>query len=103
MARFILVAMSRPVEGREDEYNRWYDEVHVPDVCAVPGVIGARRYDRQPMTSAEAAPYMAIYDVEADDPATVLAELSRRIGAGEIGMSDAMDRSSVTMWVYGER
>jgi hypothetical protein len=26
--RNLFVVLSNPVEGREDEYNQWYDEVH---------------------------------------------------------------------------
>lgn len=31
---------------REDEFNRWYDEEHLGDVVAVPGVFGGRRFVR---------------------------------------------------------
>jgi hypothetical protein len=31
---------------REDEFNRWYDEEHLGDVVAVPGVLGGRRFIR---------------------------------------------------------
>jgi antibiotic biosynthesis monooxygenase (ABM) superfamily enzyme len=31
--------------GREDEFNRWYDTEHVPDVLRLfPGCLGAARY-----------------------------------------------------------
>ena len=28
----------------EDEWNSWYDEVHLPDALACPGVLGGQRY-----------------------------------------------------------
>ena len=28
----------------EAEWNRWYDEVHLPDALACPGVLSGRRY-----------------------------------------------------------
>ena len=28
----------------EDAWNRWYDEVHLPDALACPGVLAGRRY-----------------------------------------------------------
>jgi hypothetical protein len=28
----------------EAEWNRWYDEVHLPDALACPGVLAGRRY-----------------------------------------------------------
>jgi hypothetical protein len=31
------------VQGREDDYHRWYDEVHIPEVSLVPGFVGMKR------------------------------------------------------------
>jgi hypothetical protein len=28
----------------EDDFNRWYDEEHLPGLAAVPGVVAARRF-----------------------------------------------------------
>jgi antibiotic biosynthesis monooxygenase (ABM) superfamily enzyme len=40
---FIVRASVAP--GREEEFNRWYDQEHVPDVLRLlPGVLGAARY-----------------------------------------------------------
>jgi hypothetical protein len=46
MAKYLLFVLSGPTngEGDEDAYNRWYDEVHLPDLKAIPSVKTARRY-----------------------------------------------------------
>lgn len=31
------------VAGMEEEYHRWYDDVHIPEVCRVPGFAAMRR------------------------------------------------------------
>ena len=31
----ILVVLSSPVEGREDEYNEWYSNVHLREVVEI--------------------------------------------------------------------
>ena len=68
MARFKMIALTRPVEGREDEYNDWYQNVHLPEICAVPGVVGAQRYKlAAPLMGFDSRPYLAIYDIESDD------------------------------------
>ena len=41
MATGAMVVFSNPTEGREDEYNDWYDNTHLPEVCALDGVVGA--------------------------------------------------------------
>jgi len=42
--KFVQVVFSNPVEGKEDEFNEWYDNVHVPELLAVPGMVSATRY-----------------------------------------------------------
>jgi hypothetical protein len=37
---------------------------------------------------------MAIYEIETDDPMTVMAELGRRVGSGEAKISPALDTGS---------
>ena len=46
MARYLLLALNGPTKGEGDEatYNRWYDEVHVPDLLDVAGIKSARRF-----------------------------------------------------------
>lgn len=86
MTRGVLYVTSQPASAeREAEYNDWYDNVHLPDVCAVPGFLGARRYD--PIGK---GPHVAIYDIEGDDLKAVVAEMLARVGDGRIPISDAM-------------
>src|SRR5579862_3561067 len=40
----IILALTNCLPGREAEFNRWYDDVHVKDLVAVPGIGAARRY-----------------------------------------------------------
>ena len=57
----------------ETDWNRWYDEVHVPDVLACPGVRGGRRYitsrrpvewDRGQRREPAAKVYVAVYELD---------------------------------------
>ena len=44
----------------EARYNEWYDNVHIPALLKVPGVLGAHRY-----LSVEGEPkYIAVYELE---------------------------------------
>jgi len=62
-----MVVLSNPIEGREDDYNRWYDDVHVPDVLTrVRGLRGASRYraaERQPF-SPVVWRFIAIWEID---------------------------------------
>jgi hypothetical protein len=89
----IMVVQSGPVDpAREDEYNDWYDNTHVPQICAIPGFVSARRYKVHGAHPADpAAPaYLAIYEIDADDLAAPAAELRARSAAGRTPGTDAL-------------
>lgn len=94
MPRFKLLILSNPVGDQDDEFNRWYDDVHLGDVFKVPGVIGAERFR---MRSGEGWKYLAIYELDCDDPAAVEQELMARAGSEIMPLSDAFDLSHFFM------
>lgn len=56
----INVISTDPVPGYEGELDRWYTEVHVPEILACPGWRGARRYH-----SVDGDPaFLAVYELE---------------------------------------
>ena len=50
MAKRLMVALSNAAEGRDEEYNDWYSNVHIPDICSLEGVLGATRFGSRPTT-----------------------------------------------------
>jgi hypothetical protein len=99
-----MMVRTAPKPGREAEYNRWYDEVHLAEICAIPGFVSARRFDALEGRSGwPDVPYLALYEIEADDPQVPMAELRRRSAAGEIQASDALDRTRTVSWLYAAR
>lgn len=94
MPRYKLLVMTKPVEGREQEYNDWYQNVHLHDVVAIPGYTSAQRYRllRPMVAGAEKLPYLAVYDIETDDVDSAVRELTERSGAGRMVISGAMSR-----------
>ena len=55
----LLVRMDVESEW-EDEFNRWYDEEHIPQMSKVPAVLSARRF-----VARQGSPkYIAIYELE---------------------------------------
>jgi hypothetical protein len=90
----ILVVQSGPADpSRLDEYNDWYTNTHIPDMLAGPGFIAARRYRRLEETDTPDGipPYLAIYELEADDlTAPLAARRERRAQGLTAPTSDAM-------------
>jgi hypothetical protein len=98
--KHILVVMSNPAEGRDQEYNDWYTNVHLPEVLDAPGMVAAQRFKLAKAQKAGAAPaqwqYTAIYEMESDDPASLFDELGRRRVSGQMRMTDAIKDT----WAY---
>ena len=68
MLEAILVMLSNPVEGREDDYNDWYTNVHGPDALRLRGSLAVQRFkyaDDQVQTFPDGflARYLALYEV----------------------------------------
>ena len=60
----------------------WYRDVHIPELLAVPGFLGARRFKIHPDDAAAADPgrpqYLIVYDIEADDIFEPIREMRER-------------------------
>jgi hypothetical protein len=61
-----IVGMNFNVDEKEDEFNEWYNETHVPDVLKAPGVVSANRYVASG-TSQGLSRYIAIYGFESEE------------------------------------
>ncbi len=85
MAKGIMYVESRPSSPeREQEYNTWYDEVHIPQLLTLDGIVGARRL--RPVDGQ--GPYVAIYELEGDDLPAILDNMMA--SSGRLHMSDAL-------------
>lgn len=68
--------------AREQEFNEWYNKVHIPEVCSIPGIKVATRY--QIVDPDEGYPkYIAIYEVESEEAMKNFFEHSRKQRRGE--------------------
>jgi len=49
MARYLLLALNGPTKGEGDEetYSKWYDEIHLPAISAVDGIVSAKHFKVQ--------------------------------------------------------
>lgn len=91
--RHLFVVLSNAVAGRDDEFNDWYDNRHLEDVLAVPGVVSAQRFALSPeqrMTPPFPFQYLALYDIETDDLKAVVEALRQRAGTEVMPLSPAM-------------
>jgi hypothetical protein len=98
--RYLGVALTNPVEGKEAEFNEWYDNRHVLDMLALPGCVSAQRYrlaDVQRVGRPQPFKYLALYEIETDDLAAMAAELAARSGTPAMPWSDAVAPDLITL------
>jgi hypothetical protein len=101
--RAVLIVETGPAEGREAEWNEWYEKVHIPEILErVPGFRSATRYER-PAGSKPAdgeLGYCTVYEIEADDPESAFAALGEARQSGKLSRSDTtVPGSKLTLWV----
>ena len=85
MAKGILLIESRPSSpDRDQDYNTWYDEVHLRELVALDGFVSARRL--RPVDGD--GPYVALYEIEGDNLQAILDNMVA--SARQLHMSDAL-------------
>ena len=65
----ILLVLSNCIDAaKEQEFNRWYEDVHIPDILDAGGFHTAYRYESLD-PEATKGKYLAIYETDNIDPA----------------------------------
>ena len=100
MATCYQFALSNPVAGQEEEFNRWYGTEHLSHGVLTPGILAGQRFRRVdgPWPSGK-HDYLTIWEM--DDPAFALAQLAQARGSETMPISPSVDMSTVqppTMW-----
>ncbi|MEM7465434.1 MAG: hypothetical protein AAF387_00970 [Pseudomonadota bacterium] len=97
--KHLVMVMSEPVEGQEEAFNDWYENTHLEEVLASAGWQSAERFelsDEQGMPCPRR--YLALYEVDADDPADILPNLNAT--RNQRRQSAAIDRRNAGAWVF---
>ena len=77
-ARGILVVLTNcKDEARHQEFNRWYEDIHIPDILGTGAFHAAYRYESVEL-SAMKAQYLAVYETDNPDPAKAQAEIAKQ-------------------------
>ena len=91
-----LIVFASPAEGREHDFNEWYDNIHLPEFVALPGVVSGQRFSLAPTSPKAKTSYAAIYQLSAQ-PAEVLKAMDAAIKDGSMHMSGALDGASLSI------
>jgi len=102
---YYFFVFSNPVAGHEDEYNKWYNEQHAPDVVAIPGFVTAQRFVKTElplyrMVDLQVPKYLVVYKIVTDNIEAVFTEVARRLSTKETMMSPTFDSKTSVSYVY---
>jgi hypothetical protein len=73
-----VVGTDCPDSSREEEFNKWYNEVHIPDIKALAGKRIPRAWRHKNRTPRAGEPqYMAMYEFDTDNIDGLLGEMDK--------------------------
>ena len=99
--KHVVVVLTEPNEGREDDFNDYYENLHLDEVLATTGWKNAQRFrlvDEQ--GRACPLPYLALYEVDVEDSEDVLKTLNATRKQRE--QSDSLNKHTAGVWVFAE-
>ena len=97
MPKHILIALTNPVEGKEQAFNESYDYEHIPDVLSLPGCVSAQRFrlsDIQIPNRPTPHRYLAIYEFEAEKVELAIKTFMERSGTPAMRGIDGLARDA---------
>ena len=101
MPRYLLVVLSNPVDGKESEFYDWYDNSHLPELLALPGVLSAKRFTlADDSYSKSDHQCLVVYELDFESPEVAWAAFDEGRAQGQIDPGDSMDRSTTRAWFF---
>jgi hypothetical protein len=94
MPKAVMSVWSNPSDpSREDEFNKWYNEVHAVDVLKLDPFKSVQRYK---VSDAQFGPvetpgsFLAVYEVETDDLSAIPQIMADAFTSGALPLSDVI-------------
>lgn len=107
MAKYLLLAMTNPLPGKDAEFNEWYDNIAYPTYKSLPGLVPLGRFKSVelpkmfPFQMDNQFEYLSLYFFESDDPAAFMAKLTETFpDRPEYSFSEAIDQNRFFEPVY---
>jgi hypothetical protein len=96
--KHLIIVLTEPVEGREDDYNAFYNETHMPEVVASKGVVSGQRFilAHPGRNAGPPHPYLTIYEIEGDLDAARAALAADH--PGRTPLPDSFSKENTDWW-----
>ena len=68
MPKVKMLVYTNALEGKDEEFNRWYDNIHIPEVLQLTKAVAAQRFRLSEAQPGDPGPhrFLAIYEFEVD-------------------------------------
>jgi hypothetical protein len=97
--KHLVAVLSEPREGHDAEYDKYYETLHLDEVLASTGWLSAQRFVLSDEAGAKCPlPYLALYEVEANDPATIIPTMDATRAQRQ--QSGSLNRRTAGVWVF---
>ncbi|MDR3566204.1 MAG: hypothetical protein P4N59_32865 [Negativicutes bacterium] len=95
--KHFMMVFSNATIGMEEEYLDWYAGQHVHDLLRIPGFVGCQFYKVSDDQLEGHLPhrYLMIWEIETDDLASVMADVSARMKDGRTVFSESFDKNYI--------
>jgi hypothetical protein len=99
--KHLVLILTEPTAGQEDEFNDYYENVHLDEVLATTQLETAQRY-RLVEQAGEPCPlpYLAVYETEAETAAEILKNLNETRAQRQ--QSDSLNKQTGRIWIFEE-
>ena len=99
---YAVMVFSRPLAGKDSDFNDWYEQEHLPDMLAIPGFTAAQRFVtvKTGTPTSTLPPYLALYDVATRNLDATNAEVGRRMTNGSLRKGDAIDYPGIVTVIF---
>ena len=97
----LVLVLSEPSEGQEDEFNRYYEDQHLDEVLQTTGWKIAQRFKLVEQTGAECPlQYLAVYETETVEGTTAI-EIMNHSRKDRV-QSKSLNKKTAGAWVFEE-
>ena len=107
LKKHVLLALTNPIEGKEKEYNEWYDTVAYSTYRTLPGLVPLGRFKlcdvphMFPFEKDSEYEYLSLYYFEAEDPVKFMEDIKAAFAEkSDYHFSEDVDQSSFCEPIY---
>ncbi len=99
--KHLCVVLTEPAEGKAAEFDHYYENIHLDEVLGTTGWKSAQRFVLTDQVGQPCPlPHLALYEIEADDPKSVIRTMNDTRAQRQ--QSDSLNRKTAAVWVFSE-